>query len=655
MAKKASKTKIDRRTFLKDVAVVGAASGLLKQAQAESIKTAESKSTVSAAVPSNKAEAMERELPAAYTKSEAAKYFVNQPGSDFMVDTIRSLDIDYLASNPGSSFRGLHESIVNYGANNKPEFLTCLHEESAVAMGHGYAKAAGKPLAVACHGTVGLQHAAMAIYNAWCDRAPVIIFAGNHLDAAERKPLVEWAHSVQDAASLVRDFTKWDDTPISLQHFAESLVRAYKIATTPPMGPVVIVLDAMLQEHAMGQDKPNIPALAPTVPPQGDEAALEVAAKMLLDAEHPLILADRVARTPMGMKHLVELAETLQSPVVDRLGRLNFPNDHYLNQSFRARTLVRQADVVLGLEMTDFWGNINSVRDIPARDEVRRANSSVKLISLGVGDLYQKSNYQDFQRYLSVDLSIAGDAEASLPVLTEAIKRLTSSRRRSQIRNRKKKLRQSYQDMRAQAKQAAVYAWHASPISTARLCMELWQQISKLDWSLVSEPFFQSYWPQRLWQINKHHQFNGGSGGFGVGYGAPAAVGAALAHRDHGRIPVNIQPDGDLLYAPGVFWTAAHHNIPLLSVMHNNRSYHQEVMHVQRMALQRQRGVDGSAKIGNSFEDPHIDFATMAKSMGLWSSGPISEPADLAPSLARALDVVKQGEPALVDVLCQPR
>jgi thiamine pyrophosphate-dependent acetolactate synthase large subunit-like protein len=185
--------------------------------------------------------------------------------------------------------------------------------------------------------------------------------------------------------------------------------------------------------------------------------------------------------------------------------------------------------------------------------------------------------------------------------------------------------------------------------------MELWEQIKSHDWSLVSEPAFQSYWPQRLWTMNRHHQFIGGSGGFGVGYGAPAAVGAALANRENGRLTVNIQPDGDMLYAPGVFWTAAHHNIPLLSVMHNNRAYHQEVMHLQRMGLRRQRGVDGNANIGTVIDRPAIDFAQLAASMGVWSSGPITSPAELAPALRRAIDVVSHGEPALVDVVCQPR
>ena len=329
-----------------------------------------------------------------------------------------------------------------------------------------------------------------------------------------------------------------------------------------------------------------------------------------------------VLRRAIG--RLVELAETLQAPVVDNFGRMNFPNDHYLNQTFLNRRLVANADVILGMEMTDFWGAVKSLRDLVHHQEVSLAKTDVKLISLGVGDLYLKSNYQNFSRYLPVDVSIAGDAETTLPALIDEVRRAMSNRQRGRIAERKERHRQAFGEMRERSREEATYAWNASPVSTARLCMEIWEQIKGRQWSLVSETFFQSHWPQRLWTMNKHHHFMGGSGGFGVGYGAPAAVGAALANREKGILSVNIQPDGDLLYAPGVLWTAAHHGIPLLSVMHNNRAYHQEVMHIQRMGLRRQRGVDGPAKIGNTFEDPLIDFAAMAKSMGIWASGPTS-------------------------------
>src|SRR5437867_5813258 len=158
----------------------------------------------------------------------------------------------------------------------------------------------------------------------------------------------------------------------------------------------------------------------------------------------------------------------------------------------------------------------------------------------------------------------------------------------------------------------------------------------------------------RLWDFQKHHQFIGGSGGSGIGYTAPASVGAALANRKHGRLTVTMQPDGDLMYAPGVLWTAAHHRIPLLMVMHNNRAYHQELMHLQRMANRHQRGID-RAPIGTTIDDPAIDFAKLAQSLGVHAEGPIADPKALGPALARAAEIVRRGAPALVDVVTEPR
>ena len=283
-----------------------------------------------------------------------------------------------------------------------PEFLTCCHEESSVAMAHAYFKVEGKPMAVLCHGTVGLQHAAMAIYNAYCDRVPVYILAGNSLDATMRRPGVEWAHSVQDAASMVRDFTKWDDNPISLPHFAESAVRAYKIAMTPPMMPVVVVLDGGLQEDPIPGEvasRLRVPKLTMATPPQGDFGAVAEAARLLVNAQNPVIVADRLARTPKGIANLVELAEALQAPVVDQHGRMNFPSQHPLNQSEGGGQLIANADVILGLELTDFWGTVNAFRDSLHRSSRSRIRPGTRLISITAVDLYTKSNFQDFQRY----------------------------------------------------------------------------------------------------------------------------------------------------------------------------------------------------------------------------------------------------------------
>jgi acetolactate synthase-1/2/3 large subunit len=286
-------------------------------------------------------------------------------GGDFMVDVFKALDIDYLTMNCASSFRGLHEAVLNHGGNVKPQIITCTHEEIAVAMGHGYAKIEGKPLAMVCHGVVGLQHATMAMYNAWCDRVPVFVMGGNIMEANKRgSSTAEWVHSGVDIGAIVRDYTKWDDQPASLQHFAESTVRAYKIATTPPMGPVFISLDAELQENPIPEGESlRIPKFAKVVPPCADAGALAEVAALLVAAEAPLIVVDRMARTPAGMEALVALAETLQCAVMDRFGRTNFPSRHPLNQTFRRNVVVPQADVILAIEMNDQWAALNSFSD----------------------------------------------------------------------------------------------------------------------------------------------------------------------------------------------------------------------------------------------------------------------------------------------------
>lgn len=339
--------KLNRRNFLAAAAVAGAAGAV---SPVEAATAPQEQQRLPTALPPN------AHVAAAETGAAELPSSVNgTPGSDFMVDVIKTLDIKYVPANPAASYRGLHESLINYGKNTMPEFLTCMHEESGVAMCHGYFKATGKPLMTLVHGVVGLQHASMAIYNAWCDRAPVIIIGGNDLDAAHRPPGVPTFHSGQDINAIVRDFTKWDDTPVSAQHFAQSFVRMYKIATTPPYGPVMMALDGALQmEPVRDFGEPlYIPKFFPSAPPQGDLAAVREAARLLAGAERPVIVVDRVARTPNGVKLLVELAELLQAPVVNQGSRMNFPNTHYLS---RPATVIGQADVVIGMELSDYWG-----------------------------------------------------------------------------------------------------------------------------------------------------------------------------------------------------------------------------------------------------------------------------------------------------------
>jgi acetolactate synthase-1/2/3 large subunit len=630
---KSETTSLDRRNFLK-IAASSAATLAASNASASAQETAALKPEGAA----DQAGGIEALSPV-------------RAGSDFMLDVIKSLGFEYVAANPGSSYRSLHESTINYGGNKDPELLTCTHEEASVAIAHGYFKIEGKPMAVYMYGSVGMQHAAMAIYSAFCDRVPVLIFVGNDIDMANRSSRTDIAHSAQDVGHLVRDFTKWDDAPMSLNHFAESAVRGYKVAMTPPMAPVVLSMDKYLQELPVPDGlQLRIPKLSPTTAPAGDAGAVAEVARLLVNAEFPVIVAERAARTEAGLKYMVELAELLQAGVIDTIQRMNFPSRHPLNQGNGA---IGSADVIVALETPLLWDTVNASSEEGTQAAHSRLKAGAKLVSISSLDLFSRSNYQDFGRYQEVDISIGADAEETLPLLIEQIKRLMTPARKSAIEARGAKLAAAHQKAEEQIRLRASYGWDDNPISTARIAAELWAQIKNKDWSLVSRSDGMSSWAQRLWKFEKYYHHIGQSGSVGIGYSAPASVGAALANRKHGRLSINLQNDGDLMYQPGVLWTAAHHRIPMLTVMHNNRAYNTEVMQVQRMAGQHHRDV-GRCWIGTEIDHPAIDFAKVAQGLGWYAEGPISDPKELGPAIRRALAVVEKGEPALLDTITQP-
>jgi thiamine pyrophosphate-dependent acetolactate synthase large subunit-like protein len=635
-----------RRHFLKGAALGGmvAAAAPVVRAQTEESSPGESELKVDGSLPRpagpqpRSQETTPRDRTVTYSSC----------GGDYMVDVLRSLGIEYFAATPGNTFMGLHEAVINYGMLTQPNlrFITTMHEEASVAMAHGYAKIEGKPMACMMHTTVGLQHGAMAIYNAYADRVPIFMMVGASLDATRRSGAVDWLHAATDGPAMVRDFTKWDDTPGSLRHFGESAVRAFKFSMTPPYGPTLLAVDTLMQEDEIpggASAAPPVPKLPRVAPPAGEEGAVKEAARLLVSAEHPVIYADRVARTPEGLKRLVQLAEALQAPVCDSFNRMNFPWRHPLHQSRRQRALLGEADVVLALEPGDPFGLLS------------QANRAAKKITISSVELAPKGNYQDLQRFAAgVDIAMAADAEATLPMLIEEVKRQLPSSRKSALEARGKGFAADHRDEVEAAREMAANGWDDSPISVPRMCMELYEQIKGEDWSMVSGAAFQSHLPQALWTADKHYQYIGAQGAAGIGYMAPASLGAALANQKHGRLSVSIVGDGDLMFGPGILWTAAHERIPLLYIVHNNRSYHMEIMQLQVIANRRQRGID-RVRIGCNIESPNINYATMAKSMGVYGEGPIDNPRDLGPALKRAIAVVKKGEPALVDVVSQGR
>lgn len=578
-----------------------------------------------------------QEVVADSVKAVPAKVF----GSDYMVDVLQSLGLNTVALLPGSTFAGFQESIINRGMLAKPEMemMTATHEEITVAFAHGYAKVTGEPAVAMVHSTVGLQHACMAIYNAWCDRAPVITITGSLTNPDSRDGFVDWVHAVSDGPALTRDFTKFDETPRTLPHFAESMSRAYRVAMTPPYGPVVIAADFDLQEQAV-PDLAKLPVVRKPriVAPQGEVGAVREAAALLVKANNPVIVADRAARTPAGMAALVELAELLGAAFVDVGGRMNFPWRHPLNLTSMRPAALRSADVLLALEVQDLYGVAK-----PARN--------AKKISISTNDYYLKANYQAFEALPEVDLAIAGDAEATLPFLIEAVRLALPADARSRVDARRAKHAQAHADALAASREAAALGWDAKPISTARMCAEVYDQVRDKDWALLNAGHFQNFWREQLWDAKHHYQYIGDAGAYGLGYTPGAAVGAAYAHKKHGRLPIAFGGDGDFMFTPGAIWTAAFYNIPMLYIIHNNGGYHQERMKVQLQANKRDRGVR-RATIGS--ELPGLDYSLIAKGMGV-DGQRVTDAKDLRAAIRRALDVVARGEPALIDVVSQGR
>ncbi|MDR7484900.1 MAG: thiamine pyrophosphate-binding protein [Armatimonadota bacterium] len=579
-----------------------------------------------------------------------------QYGSDIIVDLMKAYGIEYAALNPGATFRGLHDSIVNYGGNRTPQVILCPHEEIAVAVAQGYAKAAGRPMAAIVHDVVGLLHAAMAVYTAWLDRTPVLVMGGTGPMAVEqRRPWIDWIHTALVQGNAVRDYVKWDDQPASLQGIVESFVRGYRIATTEPQGPVYLCWDAGLQEQALQEPVP-VPPLERYAPParaQADPAALQHAARWLIEAEHPVVLADYVGRNPDAVPALVRLAEALALPVIDLGSRFNFPNTHPLDLTGAEDELLPEADVVLALDVFDLQKAVAST-DRTSRLARSRLPRSARVVHISFNDFMVRSWVQEQGRLEPVDLPIAADTSLAVPALAALVERAAGedAALRGRRDRRRERLERVHRQLRDGWRAAAERARDDRPISLPRLALDLWDVVRDLDWVLVNRTL--RGWTRRLWAWTTATPYLGTHLGGGVGYGLGHAIGAALA-LGGSRLCIDLQPDGDLLYTPSALWTAAHHRIPLLVVMFNNRTYYNDEEHQILMARARGRSVE-RAHIGLAMKDPPVDFAGLARSFGVEAWGPVEEPGDLKPALERAVrHVLRERKPALVDVVMQNR
>jgi acetolactate synthase I/II/III large subunit len=578
-------------------------------------------------------------------------------GSDLVVDLLRAVGIEYVALNPGATYRGLHDSLVNYGGNRAPELVLTTHEEIAVAMAHGYAKARGAPMAAVVHDIVGLQHASMAIFNAFCDRAPVLVLgATGPMDATRRRPWIDWIHTALVQGTQVRDYVKLDDQPASVAALPEAFLRAWRVARTEPMGPVYLCLDAGLQEQALEHPValPDPARFQPAPGPHADPRALDEAARRLAEARSPVIVVESLGRRPEATGPLCRLAELLAAPLIDLAaesqGRPSVPGDHPLDMTDARDEAIRDADVVLGLDVSSFLSVLGET-DRTTR-EVRLLNERAQVIAVSLDDYAFRSWAHTFQSLAPVDLPIAADAGVVLPALVAAVQeRLKQDRAAADRQARADRIAARHAALRAEARDVVSLERSARPLAPSVLAAEVWDVIKGEDWVLANGTG--KGWARRLWDWRPERSY-GGSGGAGLGYGLPAALGVALAHRGTGKVCVNLQADGDLLYVVSALYTAAHHRIPLLTVMFNNRTYGNDEAHQEAVAKARGRPVEQKV-VGIRLDDPAPDFARIAQGFGVWAEGPIDTADAVGPALLRALRVVKdEGRPALVDVITRP-
>ena len=574
-------------------------------------------------------------------------------GSDLAVDVLKALGIEYAAFNPGASFRGLHDSLVNYGGDVSPRTVLCCHEEISVALAHGYAKATGRPMVAALHDVVGLQHACMAIFNAWCDRVPVLLLGGTGpMDSTRRRPWIEWIHTALVQGNHVRDIVKFDDQPSSAAALVESLLRAYRLMSAEPCGPVYVCLDAAIQEDPLPQGLSVPSDLSRWIqqsPVQADPVGLRTAAEWLSGSERPIILADTVGRTREGAEALRLLAERLNAPVVDLGSRYNFPSDHPLEATERREELLREADVILAVDVVDLWGSLqsNAARHRPAG---YAPSAHARLISLSVSELLVHSWTSDFQRMQPVDLNLVGESRLALPALVDliSVSGPSAEARRSRAETIAQEGRRRREEWLARA--ASLSGEGAIPLGALGIALR--DALGGRDVVLSNSDL--RGWARRLWRIDQPYQYTGSAGGAGLGYGIGASLGVGLAHRGTGRIVLNLQPDGDFLYSASALYTAAHEKLPLLMVMLNNHSYYNSEEHGLRMAETRGRPAS-RAGIGTRPEGPSVDFATLARSFGIASAGPVTSVADLPRALATAVEAVAAGEPYVLDVVTEVR
>jgi thiamine pyrophosphate-dependent acetolactate synthase large subunit-like protein len=556
-------------------------------------------------------------------------------GSDVAAEALRDLNIPYIALNPGASFRGLHDSIVNYLGNKTPQMLLCLHEEAAVAIAHGYAKVTDKPMAAAVHSNVGLMHASMAMFNAWCDRLPVIVLgATGPVDAAKRRPWIDWIHTARDQGALVRNYTKWDDQPASPAAAREAILRAGWIANNVPKGPVYINLDADVQEMKLTEPLPPLDAsrLMPQVETGAPAELLRKVADMLVAAKNPLILIGRVSRDPGEWDRRVNLAEAIGAKVATSMHcGAGFPTDHPAHveppTTFNGPQLnkaLAEADAILSLDWVDLGGTMKHLKGGPTG----------KVIQVSMDHHIHNGWSMDYMALPHADILIAAEIDPVVRGLLDAI-------------GARGKPVKPYAVASAPATPVAA---NDGPLQMRHLATELRKAVGDRKTSLTHLPIS---WNGEWWPFRDPLDYLGNDGGGGLGGGPGMSVGAALALKGAGRLPIAICGDGDYLMGVTAIWTAAHYRLPILFVIANNSSFYNDEVHQERVARMRNRPIENKW-IGQRIGDPDPDLAGLARAQGAQGFGPVKNIADLPKVYAEAITAVEAGETVVIDVRIEP-
>lgn len=583
-----------------------------------------------------------------------APYDSHTWGSDVMAEVVRGLGYKYVSLNPGSSFRGLHDSLVNY-CGNEVEMIECPHEKIAVALAHGYAKASGEPMAVILHDLVGLLQGTMGVYYAYLDRVPVMIMGGSGPFVHDhRRPNIDWIHSANVQGEAVRNYTKWDHEPRSIASVPGIMARAHRVAVSEPAGPVYVALDAGLQEAKIDHpvDLSGLAKLAQVPSAVGpDPATLEALADKLCSSQRPVLIVGHAGRDPKAFHLLVELAELVGIGVIDTGIRLSFPNKHPLESTDSGA--LEKTDCLFFLDVKDM-GKATQKLDSISRTVVSRIPSNAAILDLGFNDLGLSSWSEDYAELIPVDIQVTADSSVALPLLLDACKRIVSSDTPETTARRtayKAELTQMHNATWQKWQEQAIAEKDMSPVSVSRLASEVWEVAQGYDWVLTANTV--SNWAKRTWDFEKPYRHPGVHLGTATQIGI--SLGVALAHKGTGRLVIDLQPDGDLMFDAGALWVGAKYELPLLVVMFNNRAYYNDWEHQERLAKQRGTPME-RANIGMEIDGPAPDFAALARSFSWWAEGPITDPGQVQAAVRRGAEwVTSTGKPALVDVVCQPK